>query len=59
MSGSGWQKVVNWSYNIGLSGLVGLNLVAGLAVIGNDMVQPILAHNGQQPSRTVMALPRS
>jgi hypothetical protein len=59
MSGGGWQTAINWSYKIGLMGLVGMNLVAGLAVIGNDVVKPVLAQNGQQPSHTVMALPRS
>jgi hypothetical protein len=58
MNGGGWQKVIDWSYKIGLTGLVSLNLVAGLAVIGNDIVKPVLAQNGHQPSRTVMALPR-
>jgi hypothetical protein len=46
MSGGGWQKIVDWSYKIGLTGLVGLNLVAGLAAIGNDMVKPVLAQDG-------------
>jgi hypothetical protein len=58
MNGGGWQKVIDGSYKIGLTGLVGLNLVAGLAVIGNDIVKPVLAQNEQQSSRTVMALPR-
>jgi hypothetical protein len=58
MNGGGWQKVIDWSYKIGLTGLVSLNLVAGLTVIGNDIVKPVLAQNEQQFARTVMALPR-
>jgi hypothetical protein len=58
MNRCGWQKVIDWSYKIGLTGLVNLNLVAGLAVIGNDIVKPALAQNEQQSLRTVMALPR-
>jgi hypothetical protein len=46
MSGGGWQKLINWSYKLGLAGLVGLNLVAGLAVLGNDLVKPVLAQDG-------------
>jgi hypothetical protein len=46
MSGCGWQKIVNWSYKIGLTGLVGLNLVAGIVAIGNDTVKPVLAQDG-------------
>jgi hypothetical protein len=55
MNGGGWQKVIDWSYKIGLTGLVSLNLVAGLAVIGTDIVKPVLAQNEQQSSRTVSA----
>jgi hypothetical protein len=57
MNGSGWQNVIDWSYKVGLTGLVSLNLVAGFAVIGNDIVKPVLAQN-EQSSHTVMALPR-
>jgi hypothetical protein len=45
MSGCGWQKMLDWSYKMGLTGLVGLNLGAGLAVIGNDLVKPVLAQD--------------
>jgi hypothetical protein len=45
MSGCGWQKLINWSYKLGLTGLVGLNLVAGLVVLGNDLVKPVLAQD--------------
>jgi hypothetical protein len=58
MNGGGWQKVIDWSYKVGLTGLVSLNLVAGLAVIGNDIVKPALAQNEQQSLRTVMVLMR-
>jgi hypothetical protein len=46
MSGCGWKKIIDWSYKIGLTGLVGLNLVAGLVAIGNGMVKPVLAQDG-------------
>jgi hypothetical protein len=46
MSGGGWQKIVDWSYTMGLTGLVGLNLVAGLVAIASEMVKPVLAQDG-------------
>jgi hypothetical protein len=47
MSGGGWQKIADWSYTMGLTGLVGLNLAAaGLVAIGSDMVKPVLAQDG-------------
>jgi hypothetical protein len=42
----GWQKLVNWSYKLGLTSIVGLNLAAGVVVIGNEMLQPASAQDG-------------
>jgi hypothetical protein len=46
MNGCGWQKVIAWSFKLGLKGLVGLNLIAGIAAIGTATVKPAMAQDG-------------